>query len=1001
MNSVFLGKNKIWSPKTSTIKSFYLGWDTVNDYIAFRNIILNNLEFGSTYALLIRVEHSNSKYYMAGNQIGFYFDDKNLDSQIRGVYNEFKLKIKNLTEEYKFEFINSIQLLYVQVNTLPKLRVNNINNVALPKFITDSKDTKSKFKSRFLPLTTNTNYFGKLILDSEANLYLNIINKQKEMLVQEKIARDSYDTMYVYEDQYIILNKQIKNNTYIRDIYSLNLGTFEGSFVDTILDDNTFNRQYKDTILTINSKEVINLVVNRKLATITRDTIKSGKKDDSLVSNPFIGTFDLESFQDDSGFARVYAAGFCVNKKEPLLYYMDSVDYNKKDVLLECIDNMLSEAYDGYLFYVHNLSYDGVFILHKLKLFNDIMGEEHYKVNVFFRDSTILKIEISIDRTLKIRKQNIIGARRRPHDIKITFVDSYNLLNNSLEDLSESFGVLTTKGKFPHKFVNKNTLNYIGVTPDLNYWIDLSQEEYKSIYTPHWNLKLESLFYLKRDIISLFEIMNLFNKYVNRKYNIQLTNCLTISRLSLNIFLKDYLDKFKLPVIKGNLYKDIKEAYYGGVTEVYKPHGKNLYYYDVNSLYPFVSLNSMCGNKYSYIENLNGEGLDLENLFGFFYCEIETSNDYIGYLPVRTIEGLLMPNGKWKGWYFSEELKLAEENNYKIKVIKGHIFNKEDGVFSKYVDTLYTIKSTTTSKVEKAIAKSLLNNLLGRFGMDINKYISEIVNKEQLDYLLSTRDVTCYHTITSNDYLINYSPLVSKDKCDQFGLDYVKVLQDSESSKGNSSEFKDVSLVISAAVTAYARIYMNKIKLAILNKGGQIFYTDTDSIVTDIKLDKDLVGKNLGQFKLEYVVSEGYFISSKTYCLILQEGTFDKNNKSIIKDDSLGKTHWIIIKSKGLINKSLTLSKFIDLYNGINSSGVKRSATTVYSAGSVVINDKIIELQADSYVKRDKIFNNDNKWIDTQPLIIDNPSYSLEDSNTSNSNENTKLNSIKQSFFFK
>ena len=42
-------------------------------------------------------------------------------------------------------------------------------------------------------------------------------------------------------------------------------------------------------------------------------------------------------------------------------------------------------------------------------------------------------------------------------------------------------------------------------------------------------------------------------------------------------------------------YNDIKQAYFGGNTEVYKPRGKYLYYYDVNSLYPYVALQDMPG----------------------------------------------------------------------------------------------------------------------------------------------------------------------------------------------------------------------------------------------------------------------------------------------------------------------------------------------------------------------------------------------------------------------
>ena len=73
-----------------------------------------------------------------------------------------------------------------------------------------------------------------------------------------------------------------------------------------------------------------------------------------------------------------------------------------------------------------------------------------------------------------------------------------------------------------------------------------------------------------------------------------MTNCLTISRLALNIFIKNYLGATKIPVINNvSIFSNIKKAYYGGITEVYKPYGQNLKYYDVNSLYPFCSKNYM------------------------------------------------------------------------------------------------------------------------------------------------------------------------------------------------------------------------------------------------------------------------------------------------------------------------------------------------------------------------------------------------------------------------
>src|SRR6266850_1513361 len=104
----------------------------------------------------------------------------------------------------------------------------------------------------------------------------------------------------------------------------------------------------------------------------------------------------------------------------------------------------------------------------------------------------------------------------------------------------------------------------------------------------------------------------------------------------------------------------------------------------------------------------------------------------------------------------------------------------------------------------------------------------------------------------------------------------------------SNNNFTDVSIVISAMITSYARIYMNKIKLDILNRGGKLYYMDTDSIVTNIQLSSKIVGFELGKFKLEYKIKKGYFISNKTYCLLTNE---DK----------------VIIKSKGVINDKLNI----------------------------------------------------------------------------------------------
>jgi DNA polymerase type B, organellar and viral len=175
----------------------------------------------------------------------------------------------------------------------------------------------------------------------------------------------------------------------------------------------------------------------------------------------------------------------------------------------------------------------------------------------------------------------------------------------------------------------------------------------------------------------LYQVLSKFSEYIFLNHSIQLIDSVTISSLALIIYLSKYYYE-NIPLInKESIYKDIKQGYFGGVTEVYKPYGENLYYYDVNSLYPHAALNPMPGKDCLYEDNINTSITNLPNFFGFYYCHIKTNDLYLGLLPFRSKKGIIMPNGSWEGWYLSEELKFAGEMGYDITIIKGYHFNKE------------------------------------------------------------------------------------------------------------------------------------------------------------------------------------------------------------------------------------------------------------------------------------------------------------------------------------
>lgn len=315
--------------------------------------------------------------------------------------------------------------------------------------------------------------------------------------------------------------------------------------------------------------------------------------------------------------------------------------------------------------------------------------------------------------------------------------------------------------------------------------------------------------------------------------------------------------------------------------------------------------------------------------------------------------------------------KFAQENGYKIKILKGYSFDKIPNVFKDYINTIYKIKSDPINNTQKSMAKSLLNNLLGRFGINLDRGITDVLNSDDFNIKSLMYKIVSYKQISNEKYLVSYVPKLDYDIIKSHNLDFFKIVN-----KYKDSEYQNIentSIAISAAVTAYARIHITKIKMYILYLGGEIFYSDTDSIVTNIKLPNSLVNKNeLGKLKLEHIIKKGIFITGKTYCLIDENDNF-------------------INKAKGIKSSSLNYEDYLKLLNNENvNTAIKTMSKIDWVQGDVKIFDKEnITINSNSYTNRIKIFKN-NKWIDTKPIIIDKSVNSLIQPNSSICKPNPK-----------
>ena len=998
----------------------HFDYDSIN-METFVEKVMNILLINSTYSMLIKFSDlENRVYKMAGEQIAVITTDKLDPKYFESLFNVIQQRIENALEIYDMTLdVGSIEIMFTIISCYDEeVRIKNVNNIQFSKNHTNISKTKKEFNDNTFPLTLNEKYYGNEIFDiSEKSKFIEKITSQN--ILTKNLDISINNIMYLRENNQkiksIIIIKNINENITEKHIFDFNTGHKIVSIRDEIILDNNanntvsldnqiklksrFKRKISNNTLFISNNKVTEVNTINKLYPINnREILDVNIKNTDKIQdrNTNFGTFDIETFLDSDGISKVYALGFAINteNKVKLYYvtddkYINSIIKENRDnymdqnmyreisdkLVLDCINDMLIHKYHNFIFYVHNFGkFDVIFLYNVLLRANDKLGFDYYILTPIMRDNIIIKLTIKIKPNLSKDPSKILDDTETMlhppivnRAIKISFVDSYNLLHSSLAKLAIDFNVKTQKGYFPYEFVSRNNLNYIGSIPDFSYYKNTPKEIYENMKNDNnstvWNLKTETLNYLKQDLLSLLQIIEEFSRSTYIYFNVDITRCLTITRLALNIFLKKYYKQKNIPKINNYAIFDfVKQAYFGGITEVYKPYGENLAYIDVNSLYPFAALNFLPGLNCKFIESFEEAGLNLNELFGFFNARIQTPADsYIGLLPLQDIKDNLtlnMPLGEFQGTWSSEELKFAQANGYKITVIKGYQFNKVEGIFNEYVNTLYEMKSNN-SGTTKQIAKSLLNNLLGRFGLNITKPITALLDTMQRDKILSTRVVHGIKTLENNHYLITYDPLPDRKIVRDHGLDFSKVITQARQTSLEKSltPFSDVSIATSAMINSYARIFINQIKLYLIENNISIYYSDTDSLVLDVKgleilRQKNLIGDKIGQFKFEHLIKQAFFISNKTYCLVLQ------NDQSIIK-------------AKGVISNNLTVKQFESMYyNKTNIKTHKTLSQTNYAQGAVNILEKEVILNHDVFKKRIKIYNSNGLWVDTQPLSI-------------------------------
>ncbi len=399
---------------------------------------------------------------------------------------------------------------------------------------------------------------------------------------------------------------------------------------------------------------------------------------------------------------------------------------------------------------------------------------------------------------------------------KWRFLDSYKLIPTSLDKAAKSFNL---PGKVEHD---------LGLHED----------------DPHWSV------YLKQDCVALYAIIERFHDYVENVLCGEVG--ITAPSTAVKLFRRKYL---KATYVRAEETHDfVRSGYYGGRVEVFQREGVGLRYYDINSSYPAAMLNDMPAGPALPLKGEPPEWLPKEQI-GFVHAKVTIPEDVaIPPLPiklksedeaVRHANGkLIFPVGRLEGVWEYEELSNAVQAGAVVEEWGESVWYPRVPLFKEFVTDLYKYRDKSLPGYDQgldAIVKILLNATYGKFGM---KTLRRMIHRWD-------------------------DPDLPKDA--------KPASHDVESPIWYSEKVVDAAYImpqISARVTALARVRLWRYMDAAVQKGGRLYYCDTDSVITNVSMDSTT---DLGGLKDELPEHSGNiwgrFVGPKVY--MLKDGPFE------------------------------------------------------------------------------------------------------------------------------
>lgn len=452
------------------------------------------------------------------------------------------------------------------------------------------------------------------------------------------------------------------------------------------------------------------------------------------------------------------------------------------------------------------------------------------------------------------------------------FKDSKALLVNSVSNIGDSLKL--PKGETPQKFIDGD-----------------SKQGYNKI----------DIEYCERDVEIVRVALNLIHEEFKELVDDSYANLpLTAASMAYQIYSSKFWPfDYDTIYMEPECFNSALASYYGGRVQRFAEAGKlykNVYVYDINSLYP----SEMIDNKFP-----NPKKMWKANI-----PSLELMHDYIregkcvwGKFKMKTSDGcLFLPNLNsekrrdytlkyFEGYLCQPEIEFALENGWIIEEVielYGAISIKP---FDDYVQHFYEkrLNSQLNNDSKEFFYKILLNSLYGKFGQrDICKRIE---NPERVKSIMQ-----------------------SDNWKDRYDIKYYSVNVWYLEEKNASMISKNTWAGWAAFVTSYARVSLAKA----IRDNKNVLYCDTDSIhlskepsLVDLKM-----GNKLGEWKLEATnVPFAQYWEPKVYRFLdSRKNNLKVKHKGVnMSDGDLTKIQFArnLVKYRSALRRNLEMGDFI------------------------------------------------------------------------------------------